>query len=478
MAGFGGPLKSSAHAVPSRLSTQQTAAILARLDRLPATRHVWRLVVLLSLGAAFEIYDLILTAYVSPGLIRSGIFSNNSNGLFRLTDQATFASATFAGLYVGTFFFAQIADRFGRRAIFTFSLLWYAAATVVMATQNTALGVDLWRFIAGIGIAVEMVTVDTYIAELIPKAVRGKAFAVNACIQFCAVPLVALLAWLLVPLDPFGIAGWRWVVLVPAIGAVAIWWIRRAVPESPRWLANHGHLDRAERVTAEIEDQVAADLGHPLPEPASPVLEEGVRASLSEIWHPPYRRRTIMMIVFNVFQTIGYYGFGNWVPALMAAQGANIIQSLRYSFIVAISYPFGPMLFTFFADRFERKWQIVTAAIGIAGFGLLFSRQSSAFMLILCGVLITLSNQLLSYSFHAYQAEMFPTRVRAQAVGFVYSFSRLSTVFTSFMIAFFLQNFGTGGVFAFIAASMGVVVLSIGMFGPRTRGLALEEISH
>jgi putative MFS transporter len=145
---------------------------------------------------------------------------------------------------------------------------------------------------------------------------------------------------------------------------------------------------------------------------------------------------------------------------------------------VAISYPIAPLCFTFFADRFERKWQIVTAAIGIAVSGLLFAKQSSAVMLIACGVLITISNQLMSYSFHAYQAELFPTRVRARAVGFVYSFSRLSTVFTSFMIAFFLQRFGTAGVFAFIAASMVIVVLAIGIFGPRTRGLALEEISH
>jgi putative MFS transporter len=85
---------------------------------------------------------------------------------------------------------------------------------------------------------------------------------------------------------------------------------------------------------------------------------------------------------------------------------------------------------------------------------------------------------LLSYAYHAYQAELFPTRIRARAVGFVYSFSRVSTVFTSFMIASFLQNFGTSGVFAFIAFAMVVVMVSIGVFGPRTNNLALEEISQ
>src|ERR1700684_486656 len=116
--------------------------------------------------------------------------------------------------------------------------------------------------------------------------------------------------------------------------------------------------------------------------------------------------------------------------------------------------------------------------MGTAVFGLLFSQQTTALLLIVFGILITGSNNLLSYAYHAYQAELFPTRVRARAVGFVYSFSRLSTIFTSFIIAFFLQSFGSGGVFGFICAAMLVVVIAIGGFGPRTRGLALEEISH
>jgi putative MFS transporter len=460
-------------------STAPRSTISARLDRLPATRYVWRLVILLSLGGCFEFYDLILTGYVSPGLIRSGIFHTGATGLFGLTDQATFVSVTFLGLFFGTLVFGFAADRFGRRSIFTSSLLWYAAATVVMATRNSAVAVDAWRFVAGLGIGVELVTIDSYISEFVPKAVRGQAFAINQAVQFCSVPAVAFLSWQLIPHDPLGMAGWRWVVLVPALGALVVWWIRREVPESPRWLDQHGKHEEAERVTAAIEAHVARSLGRPLPEPAPAAAGEGAQASFAETWRPPYRRRTIMLAVFNFFQSIGFYGFGNWVPALMAAQGASFTKSLEYSFTIAISFPLGPLLFSrLVADRMERKWQIITAALGTAVFGLVFARQSSAAMLIAFGLLITLSNNLLSYSYHAYQAELFPTRVRARAIGFVYSFSRLSTAITSFMIAFFLENFGAHGVFAFIAASMSVVIVSIGGFGPRTRGLALEDISH
>ena len=458
-------------------SATTAASITARLDRLPASREVWKLVILLSLGGGFELYDLLMTGYVAPGLVRSGIFSPGHTGLFGLPDQAAFASVTFAGLFVGTIGFGYVADKFGRRKIFTWALLWYSLMTVIMACQSSVLGVDLWRFIAGVGIGVELVTIDTYIAELVPKQMRGRAFTVNQAIQFCSVPLVSLLSWLLVPVDPFGIAGWRFVAAFPAIAAVLVFWIIRIVPESPRWLAQHGRLDEADRVTSLIEARVVAEKG-PLPPPGPTVAEEHGKADFGEMWHPPYRRRVIMFVVFNIFQTIGFYGFGNWVPQLLASQGAGFAKSLQYSFIIALSSPTMPLLFLLFADKVERKWQICAAAIGTAVFGLAFSQQTSPARLILFGVLITGSNNLLSYAYHAYQAELFPTRVRARAVGFVYSFSRLSTIFTSFIIAFFLQNYGSSGVFGFISAAMLVVVIAIGGFGPRTRGLALEEISH
>jgi putative MFS transporter len=460
------------------MPASNAAEITARIDRLPSCREFWRLIVLLSLGGAFEMYDLFQTAYLSPGLISSGIFHAGGKGLFGLTDQASFAAATFAGLFFGTMVFGSVADRFGRRTIFTLSLLWYTAASLAMGIQHSNVGVDLWRFIAGLGIGVELVTIDAYISELAPKRLRGRAFAINQSVQFLAIPFVAAVSWILVPRAPLGLDGWRWVVFLGSVGAIAVWVIRRSIPESPRWLAQKGRLEEANAAISKIEARVEAELGRPLSEPGVAASEEGGMGKFSEIWVAPYGGRTLMLVVFNIFQTIGFYGFGNWVPALMASKGANVTNSLQYSAIIALIYPIGPLLCALIADRFERKWQIVSAAIGTATFGLLFARQTTTVSLIVFGMFITLSNNLLSYSLHAYQAELFPTRIRARAIGFVYSWSRLSTIFTSFMIAFFLENFGTKGVFAFIATSMLMVVLSIGIFGPRTGGLALEEISH
>jgi putative MFS transporter len=469
----------SVQAHPTPAASLAVRSLGERLDALTGRAGTWRLVVLLSFGGCFEFYDLFLTAYLSPGLERAGIF--HAHGvLLGLSDQAGFAAVTFAGLFVGTIAFSPVADRYGRRTIFTVSLLWYSAMTCLMALQNTAAGIDLWRFVAGIGIGVELVTIDTYLAELLPRRVRGRAFAFNQAIQFAAVPIVALLCALLLGTHFLGLEGWRWVVLIGSSGALCIWQLRRSLPESPRWLLQQGRAQEAWAVVRALERRsgMIRDTAEPLETPPPPL--SGTDAStgrLAEIFRRPLRGITVMLSVFNFFQTVGFYGFGNWVPKLIEAGGASVVQSLDYAVAIAVAYPAGPLLCLLFADRLERKWQIVAAAVGTAASGLLFVRLHGPIPLILCGVLITLCNNLLSYAYHAYQSELYPTRVRARAVGFVYAWSRLSTVFTSLMIGFVLGRFGPHGVFTFIAASMGVVCLSIGVFGPRTRALSLEQIA-
>jgi putative MFS transporter len=383
----------------------------------------------------------------------------------------------FAGLFIGTAACGFLADRFGRRAIFTWSLLWYTAANIIMAFQDTALGLNLWRFIAGIGIGVEIVTIGTYISELVPKHVRGRASACSQAVGFCAVPIVAFMSYLLVPHRYFGLDGWRLVVLTGVVGAIVVWWIRLRLPESPRWLAQKGRIAEADAVMKRLEARVEREYGRPLPQPASPEPVRA-RAAFRDLLAPPYRRRTLMLIIFHVFQTMGYYGFANWIPTLLIKQGITVTTSLMYASIIALAAPLGPLLGLLIADRFERKTVIIFMAGVNVVCGLAFSQARETVLLVSLGVCLVLAGNIISYSYHAYQAELFPTSIRARAVGFVYSWSRISAVFSAFVIAGCLSRFGVNGVFVFISGAMAVVMIAIGTLGPKTRDVALEDISR
>ncbi len=346
-----------------------------------------------------------------------------------------------------------------------------------MAMQNTAIAIDTVRLIAAIAIGAQLITLDTYASEIIPRNLRGRAFALSFAIIQTAVPVLALLGWLLVPHTPFHIQGWRWLVLMGGAGSFVVWMLCRFLPESPRWLARNGLVEEAERVTSVFERHAETHLGHPLPVPKAATSKHVAKTSFAEIFRPPYRRRTIMLTVFHFFQAIAFYGFGNWLPALVNVENQNAPRSAQVSFLITLAFPIGPLLWTTIAEKYERKWQIVGSAVATAAFGLLFATHTDPLGLVVLGILITLLNGLLGYSSHAYQAELFPTRMRARAVGFVYSWGRLSTAFTSLIVGFLFQRSGSIGVFALIALAMFVVVVSVGVFGPRTRGLTLEQIS-
>ena len=422
--------------------------VAARLDRLPYTATLKRFVLLISLGGIFELYDLFLNAYIAPGLVRSGLFTTSPAGFFDPHGVGFFVFSTFAGMWVGCVCFGFIADRFGRRSIFTFALVWYSLATAVMAFQSTAEGIVLWRFIAAVGVGLEQITIDTFLPELVPPKNRGAAFARYQFIEFLIVPVVALLGWLWIPHRFMEMDGWRWVVLLGSVGALSAWWLRRALPESPRWLALHGHDAKAEVVLAKIEAGAAKDVGLDSLPPPPPHHEPVIaKSSIMELFKPPYAKRTLVLSIFNLMQTIGFYGFGSWVPTLLIAKGITVTTSLQYAFIIALANPVGPLLGLLFADKMERRYQIACAGVLVGIFIYLFAIQTNPALIIVLGVLVTLSNNWISFVFHGYQAEQYPTRIRARAVGFVYSWSRVSAAFA-------------------------------GLFGEKTLSRRLEEISQ
>ena len=339
-----------------------SGTIAARLDRLAFSASLKKLVAADFAGRGVRILRPVHDRLYRAGPGRRRICSPPTPaGFFAPDGVGFFVFCTFAGMWAGCGGFRLHRRPAGpARHLHLFAALVLRWPPLVMAFQHSAASIDLWRFIAAIGVGLEQVTIDTLLPELVPRRSRGRAFAFNQFIEFSVVPVVALLGWLLVPLHPFGLDGWRCVALIGASGALAAWWLRLAVPESPRWLALHGRGGRGRSSDGKAGGRRGARY-RPCAAAAARRRSDAAGAGqpCANFCGRLMRGRTVMLSVFNLMQTIAFYGFGSWVPSLLIAKGIHVTTSLEYAFIIALANPVGPLLGFLIADRMERKWQLV-----------------------------------------------------------------------------------------------------------------------
>jgi len=456
----------------------RTYGILARIDRLPPSRHLTFLVARIATGNWFEFFELFMPGFISLGLVRSHIYTISNRGLLDTNSFASFLGAFFFGMLLSTALFGFVSDRLGRRFVFVVSMVIYAVAQLFIALLSYPLLIDLARFVAGFGVGMQLINNDSFITELTPRTSRGRYLTGAYVFVLCAIPFAALLADLLVPISPFGIAGWRFVVAFGAIGGVVVVFVQRGLPESPRWLEARGRMEDADAVVTVIERAIEAELGHALPTPDLSTPDVAIDPGRwTEMFGRRYLPRTLMISVFQFAQPFAVFGFNAFIPVLLVKHGFTIVHSLFYSLLIALLAPVGAFVSAYLAERMERKYQIVASALLITAAGAVFALGVSVPVVVGAGAILALGNAWLTAIFHPYAAEIFPTRIRARAVGFTFAWSRVSSIFVGFWVGDLLAVYGTDGVFVMIGVAMLTIVLSVGLFGPRTNGLALEILS-
>jgi putative MFS transporter len=378
-------------------------------------------------------------------------------------------------MFLGAALLGRAADRVGRRTAFLLNLSIYSGFTLAGAFSTGATPLIAFRFLAGIGIGAELPLVDAYLSELLPTHLRGRYTVWAYTLGYLGIPAAGLLGRALVPHAPLGIDGWRWLFVAGSLGAVIVWFLRRGLPESPRWLEIVGRFEEADAIVSQMERE-AAGMG-PLgdPEPGDP--GPGEPARLGVLFRAPYRARMIMLSVFQVFQTLGYYGFGTLVPIVLAAKGYPIVTSLTFTALTFIGYPIGSALSLPIVERVDRRWIIVGSAFLMSLLGLGFGYSSSSAGIIVLGFLYTTTSNVFSNGLHVFQVEIFPTAVRATAAGTCYGLSRLSSGAMPFVLLPILEHWGAGAMFGVIAAAMWIVMLDIGLFAPSTTRRSLEQVN-
>ncbi len=346
-------------------------------------------------------------------------------------------------MFFGAAFVGAVADRVGRRPAFLLTLGIYSLFTLAGAFSPNAFFLIATRFLAGIGIGAQPALADAYLSEVIPARARGHMIAIAYTIGFCGVPVVGLAARVLVPLRAFGVDGWRWLFVVGSLGGFLIWFVQHHIVESPRWLE----------------------------------AERQPRVPYRALFVPANRGRVLMLYAFQIFQTVGYYGFGTMVPLVLASKGFSILSSLSYTTVAFIGYPLGSALSVAVIERVDRRVLIVISAFGMAAFGLMLGFSTSRPAIAVFGILYTVISNVFSNAFHVLQGEIFPTAIRGRAAGSAYGLSRLSSAAMPFVLLPVLTRYGPGAMFAIVGAAMVVVIVDIGLFAPATTGRTLEDIA-
>ncbi|MFD5425421.1 MFS transporter [Streptomyces sp. NPDC127084] len=444
-------------------------SVAARLNRLPVTGVHKRLVTVVAIGNFFEVYEWFVSAVLATKLV-----TTFSLGTFEV---ALLLSSVFVGAFVGAAVIGRLSDRLGRRKCYMITLGFYTVGTL-----GCALAPDLWtlllcRFVAGVGLGGELPVTDAYLGDVLPPRKRGYYAAWGYTAAYTAVPLVGFLGMLLADDTLLGVDGWRWMFAIGALGALITFFIRRSLPESPRWLESVGRVTEADEVTRTFEKAAMARGWVPPQEADEPQLAETTPLPVKTIFRAPYVRRTVLMGMLWILAPIGYYGFSNVATLALAQKGHTVTDSLMYLSLSFIGYPLGSFLSMLLMERLERKWFVAASLAGMAAFGIGYGSANSAVTIVTCGFFFTLTANLMSNSGRVYQFEQFPTSLRTTSTGILYSFSRLSAVAAPFYLVPLLYSQGAVAVFVLVAVALLVPALSLAIWGVRTTGLSVEAIT-
>ncbi len=321
----------------------RTINAAGRLDRLPISRFHWKILGLIAGGAFLDAFDI----YLANGAVASMV----KEGFTDLRHGAIFVSSTFIGMMIGAFAAGYLGDRLGRRYSYQLNLAVFGLASLAACFAPNIEWLIVLRLVMGIGLGAELVVAAGTLAEFVPPATRGKWVSLLAVITNSG--LFAALAagyWIIPHL------GWRYMFALAGIGALAVWFLRKRMPESPRWLESVGRLDEAEATLASIEQQVRAQHGELPPVERAVSLNVG-KVPISRLFAPDMRARLLVAALTAIGVNVGLYGFVAWLPTFFVAEGLSVVKSLGFVFFMSIGSPVGGLIGYVVADRWGPRAQ-------------------------------------------------------------------------------------------------------------------------
>ncbi|MEO8322456.1 MAG: MFS transporter, partial [Bradyrhizobium sp.] len=415
-------------------------------------------------GMFFDGYDL----YIAGGVLASTVQSKFST----VPQNLQFISLTFVGMTLGALITGFVGDKMGRRFTYQINLLIFALASLAAAFAQDMNQLIACRFVQGLGLGAEIVVGYSTLTEFVPPKTRGRWLSMMAFIVVAGFPVTALLGYLIIPNF-----GWRPMFVIAGIGSLIVWYLRKNLPESPRWLESQGRNAEAEALMQSIETE-SAD-GKTLPPVVVPPPVAQVTAM--DMLKPPLLQRLLVgswvLITINTL----IFGFVIFLPQFFLRQGLTITNSLAYTLVLSIGSVAGCAVGAYLSDAIGRRWSIIGASIVTIVTGYIYARfhagADPALVLSVGFVLIVAIYVQTAILFGVYTPELFPTEIRLRANGICNTFGRGATVVSPFIVGALMTSYQLPGVVWLMIGLVAIQIVVVWAWGVEPRNRGLEDVA-
>jgi putative MFS transporter len=443
-------------------------AIIGRIERLPST--FWHVKVRAIVGTAtfFDGFDAVAIAFVLPALI----------GLWHLqpSEIGLLLSSGFAGQLIGAPLFGWLAERYGRIRVLNWTILILSVFGLACAFAWSYWSLAAFRFIQGLGLGGEIPVAATFVSEISKAERRGRFVLLYQLLLPLGFMAASLSSIVIVPN-----LGWQWMFIVGAAPAFLTIYLRRLVPESPRWLARHGDLTKADQIMTDIETIVERESGRPLPPVTKTVDSQSSSGHWTRLFEGIYLRRTITVwIMWFCAATIGY-GLLVWLPTIFrTVYKLPLQEALIYSSLSNVTVLISGLCAAFLVDRIGRRPVFVVAFLfgGLPLFILwLIGKEASASTVMLMAATAASMISMVQLGIWTYTPELYPTSIRSFGTGTASAWARAASIVAPNMVAFIITRTDISAIFLMFALAGVIGALAVLLCPVETKGKLLEEIS-
>ena len=440
--------------------------IVARVERLPTSW--WQIKTRIIVGTAtfFDAYDALAIASVLPVVAP----------LWKLTPPQIgyLISAGFLGQLGGALLFGWIAERHGRMPAMVWSIALFSVMSLVCALAFDYWSLLIFRTIQGIGLGGEVPVAAVFISELAKAKGRGRFVLLYELVFPIGLVTASLTGLWVVPR-----LGWQYMFVIGALPGFLALVLRRLLPESPRWLAVRGRHAEAEAAMKLIESETQKATRQPLPRPKPVVATLGKPASLADLFGPLYLRRTLVVWVIWFCAYSVNYGLAIWLPTVYRTIfKLPLEQSLSYGLITQAVGLLGTLICALVIDHVGRRlWFACSFAAAALALGALAMYPApTAEQVLTCMTIAYFFISSVNIGVYLYTPELYPTRVRAVAVGTATAWLRFASMVGPTVVGTMIAS-GLPAVFLTFATVAGLAAAITALFAVETKGRVLEEAS-